>query len=61
MIKEMSCALMGLIAPFAYTKIIFAINIKILIFESLPDTTVAFGNISILVSGVFEDRIRDSL
>ena len=49
---------MSLMAPFAYTKIIFAIIIGFLIFGSLPDITAALGMILIIGSGIFVERIR---
>ena len=59
MVAAMSRAPVSLMAPFAYTKIIFAIIIGFLIFGSLPDITAALGMILIIGSGIFVERIRN--
>ena len=58
MIAGMSRAPVSLMAPFAYTEIIFAVIIGFLIFGSLPDITAALGMILIIGSGIFVERIR---
>ena len=58
MIAGMSRAPVSLMAPFAYTEIIFAVIIGFLIFGSLPDTIESVGMILIIGSGVFVERIR---
>ena len=59
MIAGMSRAPVSLMAPFAYTEIIFAVIIGFLIFGSLPDTIASVGMILIIGSGVFVERIRN--
>jgi drug/metabolite transporter (DMT)-like permease len=58
MVAAMSRAPVSLMAPFAYTEIIFAVIIGFLIFGSLPDITAALGMILIIGSGIFVERIR---
>ena len=58
MIAGMSRAPVSLMAPFAYTEIIFAVIIGFLIFGSLPEITAALGMILIIGSGIFVERIR---
>jgi drug/metabolite transporter (DMT)-like permease len=58
MIAGMSRAPVSLMAPFAYTEIIFAVIIGFFIFGSLPDITAALGMVLIIGSGIFVERIR---
>jgi drug/metabolite transporter (DMT)-like permease len=61
MIMGMSRAPVSLMAPFAYTEIIFAVIIGFLIFGSLPDITAPLGMTLIMLSGVFVECLRSQL